>query len=134
MMGRQHWSQSPLSTRDLLYLFKSTLYKFIKSRYNLFRGWYQTLPLGSKRFHFSQNRSKSTFIFIWFLSEKRTQKDWKEKGTSPASLLAILDNPPTIYWTYQRFCTIKKQVAFMGNQHWFKEVKVSIGNNKSIIQ
>ena len=87
---------------------------------------YQTLPLGSKRFHFFSNQIKINgfktpgSIFIWFLSEnKRTQKARKEKGTSLASLPSQTTHPRTlsIYWTYQCFCTIKKQVALTGNKN-----------------
>ena len=108
-------SASPLSILLVLYLPKYSTSAI-----------YQTLPLCSKRFHFFSNQIKINgfktpgSIFIWFLSEnKRTQKARKEKGTSLASLPSQTTHPRTlsIYWTYQCFCTIKKQVALTGNKN-----------------
>ena len=104
--------------------------------WQFFSLWYWKIIMMKNQHAYDEISAYMCWNSIICVSEnKRTQKARKEKGTSLASLPSQTTHPRTlsIYWTYQCFCTIKKQVALTGNKNWFNEVKVSIGNNKSIL-
>ena len=81
------------------------------------------VPKGSIFLKIDQNQL--SFLFGFYLKIRDAESS-KGKRYEPG-LFAIPDNPPTNPFDLLDISTIKKQVALPGNQHWFKEVKVSIG-------